>query len=55
MQGDAIYFGRRATEERLAALKCVHPGARQSHLELAKRYDELANAISSTQSAVVNG
>jgi hypothetical protein len=45
VEGDAIYFGRRAKEERIAALKCTHPNARQSHLEMASRYDELANAI----------
>jgi hypothetical protein len=50
MEADASYFVRRASEERLAARKCDHPGARQSHLEMASRYDELANAIQSHQS-----
>jgi hypothetical protein len=49
MDGDAIYFGRRAREEREAALKCSHPRARQSHLDLAERYDELASAIRAHQ------
>jgi hypothetical protein len=45
MEGDAVYFSRRANEERSAAMKAAHPNARQSHLELAARYDELASAI----------
>jgi hypothetical protein len=45
MEGDHIYFSRRAQEERRAALKAPHPTARQAHLELAGRYDELAGAI----------
>jgi hypothetical protein len=54
MDGDAIYFGRRAREEREAALKCSHPRARQSHLDLAERYDELASAIRGYQPQVRN-
>jgi hypothetical protein len=49
MKGDATYFDRRAKEERIAALKCAHPAARQSHLDMARRYDELASAIESKQ------
>ena len=45
MDGDAIYFGRRANEERIAAMKCGHPHARRVHLELARRYDDLSSAI----------
>jgi hypothetical protein len=45
MEGDQEYFRRRAGEEREAAMKAGHPGARQSHLELAQRYTELADAI----------
>lgn len=44
MQGDWIYFTRRANEERVAAMKAAHPSARRSHLELAERYNELAQA-----------
>jgi hypothetical protein len=47
VEGDATYFGRRAKEERVAALKCIHPNARQCHLDMASRYDELANALAS--------
>jgi hypothetical protein len=49
MEGDVNYFGRRARDERVAAMKAAHPQARQAHLELAERYDELAAAISSQQ------
>jgi hypothetical protein len=47
MDSDFRYFSRRASEEREAAMKAPHPSARRAHLELAQRYDELANAISS--------
>lgn len=43
--GDATYFRRRASDEREAAMKAEHPKARQAHLDLAHRYDDLANAI----------
>lgn len=45
MEGDAIYFGRRASQEREAALKAAHPKARQAHLDLAARYEDLAHSI----------
>jgi hypothetical protein len=45
-EGDGIYFGRRASEERVAAMKSPHPQARKAHLEMANRYDDLATAIS---------
>jgi hypothetical protein len=45
MEGDATYFARRASEERAAAVKALHPTARRCHLELASRYDELAGMI----------
>ena len=47
MEGDANYFSRRANEERVAAMKAAHPGARSAHLQMASRYDELASAIAS--------
>lgn len=47
MEGDAAYFSRRANEERVAAMRAAHPRARQSHVEMAERYDELAGAIAS--------
>lgn len=47
MEGDAIYFTRRAGEERVAAIKAGHPNARRVHIDLAERYDELARAIMS--------
>ena len=38
----ADYFTRRAEQERLAADEARDPRARESHLELARRYDEAA-------------
>jgi hypothetical protein len=45
MEGDATYFSRRASEERLAAMKAADPRARQAHLQLAQSYDDRASAI----------
>jgi hypothetical protein len=45
MEADFTYFRRRAREEREAAMKAPHAGARQAHVEMADRYDELAEAI----------
>ena len=45
MEGDTAYFRRRASDERSAAMKAPHQRAREAHLELAGRYDDLANAI----------
>jgi hypothetical protein len=47
METDRVYFSRRATEEREAALKAVHPKVRQAHLEMAKGYDERLAALAS--------
>jgi hypothetical protein len=52
MEGDSIYFGRRANEERIAAMKAPHPRARKAHLELADRYQDLASAIATRESAL---
>jgi len=45
MEGDRAYFRRRASDERAAALKAAHQKAREAHIQLAGRYDDLANAI----------
>jgi hypothetical protein len=45
MESDVVYFGRRAGEERRAAMKAAHSGVRQAHLEMARRYDDLVEAI----------
>ena len=47
MEGDAAYFSRRASEERLAADNAASSSAREAHLQMAERYHELAAAISS--------
>jgi len=49
MEGDVVYFGRRANEERIAAMKAPHPQARKAHLEMAERYADLATAIASRE------
>jgi len=45
MESDTIYFRRRASEERTAALNTRHLRARQAHLEMAARYEDLVRAI----------
>jgi hypothetical protein len=53
MEGDVIYFSRRANEERTAAMRAANPNARRSHLDMAARYDELVKAIESHQTQVL--
>jgi len=45
MQSDAVYFSRRAHDERAAAREASCANAREAHLQMAERYDELAAAI----------
>ena len=45
MQSDAVYFSRRASEERAAAGEASCASAREAHLQMADRYEELAAAI----------
>ncbi len=45
MEAETAYLLRRAREEREAATKAAHPAARQAHLELAQRYEEMASSI----------
>ena len=45
MEDDVGYFRRRAVQEREHGMKAAHPAARQSHLDLSARYEELASAI----------
>jgi hypothetical protein len=52
MEGDRAYFGRRAIEERIAAMKSAHPNVRKTHLDMAARYEELAQAISAREKAL---
>lgn len=49
MEGDAGYFRRRASEERSHAVHTRHPRARQAHLEMAERYEDLVRAIVSRE------
>ena len=48
-EGDHIYFGRRASEERTAAMQARHADARKAHLDLAERYEDLVRAITERQ------
>jgi hypothetical protein len=45
MESNALYFSRRAAEERIAAMKADNQNARRAHLELADRYGDLADAF----------
>lgn len=45
MESDAVYFGRRAAQERQAATKARHAAACQAHLDIASRYDDLIAGI----------
>jgi hypothetical protein len=44
VDGEAVYFQRRATEEFLAAANSQHPKAREAHLKIAECYQDLASA-----------
>jgi hypothetical protein len=39
MEVENLYLNRRATEERLAALRAAHPRARKAHEKLAEHYE----------------
>ena len=45
MESDLSYFARRAEEERRAATRAKLEVARQAHLDLASRYEDLGQAI----------
>jgi len=45
LEDDVNYFRRRAAEERAAADRAASQSARDAHIGLAERYDELARAI----------
>ena len=44
MENDRSYFARRSMQERAAAEDARDPLAQEAHLELAARYEELAEA-----------
>jgi len=44
-ESDVEYFQRRAREERAAAKRAADVRAQQAHVELAERYEEVAEAI----------
>ena len=45
MESDAAYFRRRASEEYFGHANADDSAAGEIHLELAKRYDDLARSI----------
>lgn len=45
MESDTEYFRRRASEERTAALQARDSRARDAHLEMADRYEDLVRGI----------
>jgi hypothetical protein len=49
MAGDVEYFGRRAIEEQAAADNASDLRAREAHLQMAERYNELAQAIAAQE------
>ena len=49
MESEVAYFIRPAWEERMAASHTVRPRARQSHSQLAERYEDFAHAITARE------
>ncbi len=49
MESDVSYFRRRASEERSAALEARQTVAREAHLDLANRYEDLVRAITGAE------
>lgn len=45
MESDIVYFRRRASDERSAALQARNAEARLRHAEMANRYEDLVRAI----------
>jgi hypothetical protein len=45
MESDLAYLRRRASDERSAVLQARDSAARQAHLEMAERYEDLVRAI----------
>lgn len=45
MECDTLYFQRRARQEREAATAAPHPNARNAHLTMALRFEELSGAL----------
>ena len=52
MERDTEYYRRRASEERIAAMKAAHAKVREAHVEMARLYDEKLAAILSSDQAI---
>jgi hypothetical protein len=48
VESDIAYFRRRASDERSAALQARH-SAREAHLELAERYEDLVRGMAAAE------
>jgi hypothetical protein len=51
VESDTEYFRRRASDERTAALQARDARARDAHLEMADRYEDLVRGIASHDQA----
>lgn len=49
MERDAVYWARRVTEERVAAIHAAHPRARDAHLAMSATYEERLNALAASE------
>ena len=45
MESDIAYFRRRASDERSAALQARDPRAREAHVQMAERYEDLVRGM----------
>ena len=51
MTGDTEYFRRRALEEKAASIRAANPAAQNAHIQMARRYEELAKALATHEGA----
>ena len=51
MESNSSYFARRSMQEKAAAENAIDPLAQEAHLQLAARYDQLAEACDEFGSA----
>lgn len=49
MESDSLYFSRRAQQERDAATRASHSNAREAHLVMARRFENLSQAIAANE------
>lgn len=49
MESDLVYFRKRASEERTAALGARSPKVRRAHCAMADRYEDLVRAMAAAE------